>query len=287
MNEVQIWEHVIKWGLAQNPELSSDPKSYSKGDFDALKNTLQQCIPFIRFHNLTSKEFSNNILPYREILPKELYENLLNDFLDNNYKPIKKSNPRIIEEIKEIKEINPKNIKNIDSRIIKFQHTELISKWIDRLEITDKIKNYYEFKLLYRSELDFSGKFHEICDNQPGTVTVVKLKGSNEILGGFNPIKWKYVYDYSATKDSFIFSFKDSDSIVNHILSRVKDEAKALYNGNHGPSFGHSDLRIYYSNYVNKWGVCCRKASYEKLIRPITGADSVIEKYEVFRIVKA
>ncbi|EXX76347.1 uncharacterized protein OCT59_021154 [Rhizophagus irregularis] len=278
MSEVQIWEHVIKWGLAQNPELSSDPKSYSKEDFNTLKNTLQQCIPFVRFHDLTSKEFSNNILPYKKILPKELYENLLKDFLDNNYKPIKKSKPRIIEEIKEI------NPKNIDSRIITFQHAELISKWIDKLEITDKIRNHYEFKLLYRSGFDAPKGFHKFCDNQPGTVTIVKLKGSNEILGGYNPIEWKSEGCYSVTKDSFIFSFKNIDSIENHILSRVKDETKALYNGNYGPSFGYCDLRIYCSEYTDKLGIYCKKISYEE---PITGANPVIEKYEVFRIVKA
>jgi hypothetical protein len=30
INEVQVWENVIKWGLAQNPELSSDPENYAK-----------------------------------------------------------------------------------------------------------------------------------------------------------------------------------------------------------------------------------------------------------------
>ena len=42
MSEIQVWEHVIKWGLAQNPELPSDPTSFSKDDFNTLKNTLQQ-----------------------------------------------------------------------------------------------------------------------------------------------------------------------------------------------------------------------------------------------------
>ena len=55
VSEFQVWEHVLKWGLAQNPELTSDPTSFSKEDFDALKKTLQQCIPFVKFHNLTSK----------------------------------------------------------------------------------------------------------------------------------------------------------------------------------------------------------------------------------------
>src|SRR5436853_3918736 len=53
MSEAQIWEHVLKWGHAQNPELPSDPTNLSKEDFNILKNTLQQCIPFIKFYNLT------------------------------------------------------------------------------------------------------------------------------------------------------------------------------------------------------------------------------------------
>src|SRR3954452_16810506 len=25
MNEIEVWDHVLKWGFAQNPEISSDP----------------------------------------------------------------------------------------------------------------------------------------------------------------------------------------------------------------------------------------------------------------------
>ena len=142
MSDVQVWEYVLKWGLAQNPELPSDPASFSKDDFNTLKNTLQQCIPFIRFYNLSSKEFLDKVLPYEEILPKELYKDLLKKFLSlsPDSRPSDKS-------------------KNIDSKIITFQHAELISKWIERLEITDKMKNSYEFKLLFRGSRDgLSGK---------------------------------------------------------------------------------------------------------------------------------
>jgi hypothetical protein len=63
MSEIQVWEHILKWGLAQNPELPSDPEDFSKEDFNALKNSLQRCIPFIRFYNLASEEFSDKVLP--------------------------------------------------------------------------------------------------------------------------------------------------------------------------------------------------------------------------------
>jgi hypothetical protein len=82
MSEVQVWKHVLKWGLAKNPELSSDPSNFSKNDFNSLKNTLQQGIPFIKFYNLTSKEFSDKVLPYKKVLPKGLYNDLLMAFLN-------------------------------------------------------------------------------------------------------------------------------------------------------------------------------------------------------------
>src|SRR5437016_3775632 len=214
ISEIQIWEHVLKWGLAQNPELPSDLTNYSKDNFKTLKNTLQQCIPFIRFYNLTSKEFLNKVYPYKKIIPKELRDNLFKCFLDNDYKPNNKSEQKMTKEI---------SSKSIDSRIITFQHAELISKWIDRLEITDKTKNSYEFKLILRGSRDgFSpSKFHEICNNQSHTISIIKVKNSNEILGGYNPIIWKSDYRYGTTKDSFIFSFKNKDNTENCILSRV------------------------------------------------------------------
>src|SRR5579871_3418927 len=168
MSEVQIWEHVLKWGHAQNLELSTDPTNLSKEDFNILKNTLQQCIPFIKFYKLNSREFTEKVLPYKKILPKELYKDLFKTFLllDPDSRPSEKS------------------LKNIDSKIISVQHAELISKWIDRLEITDKIKNQYDFKLLFRASRDGSTveKFHKTCDGQSNTVTIVKVQNRNEIL---------------------------------------------------------------------------------------------------------
>jgi hypothetical protein len=188
MSEVQVWEHVLKWGIAQNPELSSDLTSYSNDDYDILKNTLRRCIPFIRFYKLSSKEFLENIFPYRKILPEELYIDLLKILLNHDYKPSTKKIKEIKEpkeikktkEIKETKEIEEIKIisfiERIDSKIITHHHVELISKWIDRLENTDKTINLYEFELIFRgSRNGFTpDKFHKICDNQSHTITMIK-----------------------------------------------------------------------------------------------------------------
>jgi hypothetical protein len=279
MSEGQVWEHVIKWGHAQNPELSSDPTNFSKDDFNTLKNSLQQCIPIIKFHNLTSEEFSEKVFPYKKILPKELYKDLLNYFL-SNVNQSKESELRD-EEI---------NSKRIDSKIIKFEHAELILKWINMNNPSTYIsfaKWFYKdttgtaqkFELLLRGTLDgfTPEKFHEICDNKSHTVTIIKVKDSNEILGGYNPIAWKSDKNFDTTKDSFIFSFKDNN-IENHILSRVKFEWLATYNTEGvGSSFGGADLTL--NNNVGS----CSQWAYEKQIRD-TNDTFFCEEYEVFQI---
>ena len=49
MKEIEVWEHVLKWGLAQNPTLIPDPATWTDDDFQTMENTLQQCLPLIRF----------------------------------------------------------------------------------------------------------------------------------------------------------------------------------------------------------------------------------------------
>ncbi|EXX68404.1 hypothetical protein RirG_105440 [Rhizophagus irregularis DAOM 197198w] len=279
MSEIQVWEHILKWGHAQHPELPSNVTNYSKDDFNSLKSTLQQFIPFIKFDNLTSKEFLDEIFPYREILPEELHINLLKTFLslsDPNIKPSDKLKSCITKEI---------NLGTIDSKIITSQHTELISKWINKLEITDKLTSPYKYKLLFRGSRDgfTRHKFREICNDKSRTITIIKVKGSNEILGGFNPIKWKSDNVWSYTKDSFIFSF-NNDIIEDYILSRVMNGSKAIYNlDNCGPIFGDGDLTILGYDLLGEY--CrCRKRSYEKPIRK-TEDEFTVEEYEIFQII--
>jgi hypothetical protein len=277
ISEIQIWKNVLKWGHAQNPELSSDPASLSKDDFNVLKNTLQHCIPFIRFYNLTSKEISDAVIPYRNILPEELYADLFKTFLD------------LHPDSMSIDKSNPRKLKNVDSNIITFKHAELISKWIDKLSTTDELTSSYEFKLILRGSRDgfAPSKFHEICNGKSCTVAVIKVKDSNEILGGYNPIEWEQGERiYGITNDSFIFSFESGNSIENHILSRVKNDQFAIFNVcDCGPLFGEygEDLALWGNDFYER--SYCKKRSYKKRIRK-TEAWFSVEEYEVFQIIK-
>ncbi|GET03176.1 carbohydrate-binding module family 13 protein [Rhizophagus clarus] len=211
--------------------------------------------------------FLDKVYPYRKTLPKELRENLVKYFLNPNNQSNKKS-------------------KGIDSRIIAIQHAELISKWIDKLEITDEMKNPYEFKLILRGSRDgFSpNKFHEICDNQPHTIAIIKVKDNSEILGGYNPIIWKSDGNYGVTKDSFIFSFKSKSNVKNYVLSQVIEEELAICNMvDFGPTFGFDDLAIFGTDFYS--GSCCNRSDYEKEIRE-TNDEFSVEEYEIFQIMK-
>ena len=74
MKEIEVWEHVLKWGLTQNPTITPDPGTWSDNDFKIMENTLQHCLPFIRFFSLSPEEFSDKVRPYQKLLKCQLYE---------------------------------------------------------------------------------------------------------------------------------------------------------------------------------------------------------------------
>src|SRR5438034_2477416 len=182
MKEIEVWEHVLKWGLAQNPTLLSDPNTWSDDDFKTMENTLQHCLSFIRFFSFLSKEFLQKVRPYKKLLKRQLYENLLNSHLDPDSEPTDNI-------------LFPRNIKidgTIDSKIVNnLSIISTISRWIDK--DNSKFSHIrglclpYKFQLLLRGSRDgfTPKKFHEICDDKLNTVTFIKINGTEEIVGGY------------------------------------------------------------------------------------------------------
>ncbi|GBC11719.1 uncharacterized protein OCT59_025263 [Rhizophagus irregularis] len=287
MKEIEIWEHVLKWGLAQNPTLIPDPKTWSDDDFKTMKNTLQHCLPFVRFFCLSPKEFSQKVRPYQKLLNQQLYEDLLNFYLDPE--SVSSHNIQLPRKIK----IN-ENIEVICSLIVNSGIVSTISRWIDKIVINDNNFNEsylpYKFELLLRGSRDgfTPKKFHELCDNKPNTVTFIKIKGTEEIIGGYNPVIWEtpQTSSWGKTEDSFIFSFKNKNNFKDAILSKVINSNYALLFGSiSGPYFG-GDININASNeFVNYDTTEYYNSFYEKKIRDIEG-KFIVEDYEVFQIIK-
>ncbi|RIB24387.1 hypothetical protein C2G38_2284120 [Gigaspora rosea] len=282
MEELKIWNYVIKWGIAQNPNLqSSGPEDLTPENFQTLKTTLQNCLPHIRYFR---DDIVDKIEPYQAILERDLWKDIMKRITNPNREISSKIlPPRII-----LKPKLPTRAMESFSTVINEEHAAEIASWIDKKANPYSIEdNPYEFKLLLRGTRDgfTPDTFWKLCDKQENTIVVVKVNNTDEILGGYNPTQWDKSKKGYWTKcdDSFIFSLKNG-SILSSILSRVKNTEYAIYNTpSSGPCFGafyaEGDLRMLQNI------TYCRKYAYEIAIRNTKNSFSVSE-YEIFQIQK-
>src|SRR5436309_8077064 len=87
IDDINIWDCVIQWGIGQNKELKKDISEWNKEDFKILKDILEDIIPLIRFNGIKSRDFSKKITPFKRIFDKELYKEILDHYLDNEWQP--------------------------------------------------------------------------------------------------------------------------------------------------------------------------------------------------------
>ncbi|GBC38212.1 uncharacterized protein OCT59_005961 [Rhizophagus irregularis] len=78
--ELIIWNSLIKWGIKKTPELENK-NNLTKEDYGYLKNTLSIFIPLIKFTNITSDDFYDNVRPYEAIIPIGIYDDIMEYYL--------------------------------------------------------------------------------------------------------------------------------------------------------------------------------------------------------------
>ncbi|RHZ70942.1 hypothetical protein Glove_264g16 [Diversispora epigaea] len=301
MEEVKIWDYVIKWGISQNPTLPTNLEEWSKEDFLTLKTASQQFLPLIRYFHISNTEIIDKISPYKMILDKQLWKDIRQHMTVPD-RPVKSN---ILPARSVLVTKLPPRTKEPYSTIIFEEHVAEISTWIDRKPI-----NYSTTNIPYKFELILSGirdgfapqTFWNICQGQANTVVVIKVRETDEIeiLGGYNPLAWNNTFNFWSdgqwmeTKDSFIFSLKNG-TVQNSILSRVKNIQNAIYSpseiwgNNFGPHFGDFFLYSGAANFtLDNRNFCSMKGNhYEKPIRTSPSSDRFsIINYEVFKIVR-
>ncbi|RHZ46457.1 hypothetical protein Glove_621g26 [Diversispora epigaea] len=298
MEEVKIWDYIIKWGIAQTSTLPKNLDDWTKENFLTLKTILRQCLPHIRYFQLSNIEIYDKIKPYKRILDKQLWEDI-NQHLSIPDRPVKSTilPPRSIL----VTELSPctNEPKESFSNIISEDHVTEISSWIDRKTATySEANNPYKFELILRGTKDgFAPQtFWNICHGHARTIVVAKVKGTDEIIGGYNPLTWDNTYNgelnkWMKTNNSFIFSLKNGN-IQNSILSRVKDTQHAIlsvrknYQKDYGPYFGNCFcLFSKKSNFnLDNNSFSLSNNCYEIPIRTSSSRFS-IDNYEVFKVV--
>jgi hypothetical protein len=274
LDEIEIWENLIKWGLSQGKTLNEDVSKWNQEKFIILERILHRFIPLIRFYDTSSEDYFKKIKPYEQILPNELREDILKFHVVPEYEPTLDTYiPR----------------RKIDSVLIYQKHITLFTNWINRKEENSNCSFKYKFNLILRGSRDGFDptSFHNKCDNKGANIVVVKIKNSNQIVGGYNPLDWNR-FGWKNTPDSFIFSFSDYKDINTGRISRInnnKYHGAVISDPEWGPVFGKyrkgssCDLCMNpngeWSSYPN---------SYSRINIPRNHFD--IDDYEVFQIEK-
>ncbi|RIB09359.1 hypothetical protein C2G38_2044377 [Gigaspora rosea] len=239
---------------------------------------------------MSGKDIAIKVKPYRQILGSNLWDDITLKIMAPDIQvsstilpalPVREVPVREVR-FREVpaREVNP-------SFIINDEHFAEISTWIDRRPSKYKItKIPYKFNLLLRGSRDgFTREiFHRLCDNLPGTVVIVKVNGTNEILGGYNPLVWtsNNSIKWSITTNSFIFLLK-TQNLPNSILSRIIQPNNVIgCSRYHGPVFGGS---FYMKNDNKLWYYCHDDIRYEKRLRS-DAYNLLIDEFEVFQVLK-
>ncbi|GBB84720.1 hypothetical protein RclHR1_01130015 [Rhizophagus clarus] len=280
-DEIDLWNLIIKWGLAHDQSISREPPNkWSVDDVNKMKAVMSDLIPLIRFKWITSDLFIPQVKPYKKLFDEETFENLVDSYMLSN----SQTNTPIVQNSSMILLKEPKARDKHTSLIINENpiYKSLISSFIDKKSFKMDYPSYV-FKLVYRgtSEHFSSATFHEKCDNLARTLTIARIRETGELIGGYNPEKWKLdgrsvnVTYPIESKKAFIFKI-DKDKIENSKVSRVHDQFNALrYKKETGPNF--SDLVIY----DQKTPIFYTHRYYEKELK-IDGEN--LDDYEVYRV---
>jgi len=295
IDEVVVWDSLIKWGIKQTPGLgseNSDRTKWNNENYKALKKTLDQFIPLIRFVEISSTEYFDKIRPYKAIIPNHIYEEVEEFYFKGTLPKTTTLPPRT------------GIIKKIESNIIKPKLSSIIINWIERKNPNynrNKKDTVYNFNLIYRKSRDGNINIRDRFGGQGAILILVQTKCSDKIFGGYNPIGWvvrdrynngpyynnyggNFSYGYSgylSTAESFIFSFENNSDTKNMKISRVVNSAYAIYDypGISGVNFGRNDLAL-----ENDYLTLTYSGDYEIL----NGNQSSMEvkEIEAFSVVK-
>ncbi|RGB39469.1 hypothetical protein C1646_664566 [Rhizophagus diaphanus] len=225
MEEIDIWESLLRWLFIHYLKISKDESSWSSEDLTNVKQTIKEYIPLIRFYDISKEDFYLKVYPYKELLPQDLLSDILRYHMVPNATPM----------------LNFKSSRNrkFDSVLVNNNVFKLFIKWMDKKDNKYIGKSTpYRFILLLRGTRDGfdAPKFHQLCDGKDATISFARIKDSKQIIGGYNPLHWYQNSTYASTNDSFIFNITDIDNLDTAKIGRCNNPNNAVY---------------YHPNYVN------------------------------------
>ena len=128
---------------------------------------------------------------------------------------------------------------------------------------------YKKMELIYRGTRDgaLSSNFHEKCNNQGPTITLLKNEKGN-IFGGFSSVSWTSIGGYKQAPNSFLFTLTNIHG-TNPTKFQLKNnnDSNAIYDGSsYGAIFGGGHDLYVRNNFLNNNTNCCFPCTYEDSI---------------------
>src|SRR5688500_13745678 len=123
IDEIVIWENILKWGLAKHPEINNiNVEDWSLQNFVDLGSTLKEFLPLIRFQDISRDDFFDKIEPYNMLFPRTLWKPILKYYLVPDRQQTLSLLPSRISKLSS----------TLESLTINQNLTLLFASWIDR-----------------------------------------------------------------------------------------------------------------------------------------------------------
>ncbi|GBC03102.1 hypothetical protein RclHR1_00050010 [Rhizophagus clarus] len=120
LDEIVIWNNLIKWCLVQHSTISHDPIQWNDEEIIIMERTIHRFISLIRFCYISLENFATKVYPFKEIIPKDVIDSMIQFHMTKNKQLNKDKRP-------------PRQQKcDIDSFIINQNHIAIFANWIYR-----------------------------------------------------------------------------------------------------------------------------------------------------------
>ncbi|GES84928.1 BTB/POZ domain-containing protein [Rhizophagus clarus] len=129
LDEIEIWDNLIRWGLAQEKNLNKSVSKWNQEEFAIFEKILHKFISSIRFYEISSEDYFNKVRPYEEILSEELRDEILKYYMIPKYEPT-------------LNKHLPRYSRYNDSVLINKKHLVNFTRKMRKLVIVMVIRNY-------------------------------------------------------------------------------------------------------------------------------------------------
>lgn len=205
-DEIDLYKAAIKWGKNR----CQDKKNYSD-----LKDVLKNVMIHIRYPLIDAKDLIQTVR-HDGFMPRELYVWAL----EYNASPESfkfSSVPSFKERAKCF----------FGGSLLSAQGASAIFKFLAQTKCDSSKK---QWRLIYKASKDgFSSQnFHNFCDNQGETITVIK-SSNGYIFGGYNPVNWTSSSVYTNDMKTFLFSLVNAKGFNPTLIPSISGKGNSTY----------------------------------------------------------